>query len=86
LLRHLLGGVDDLTGPIGVEEWLGVLGQELPGPGTDLEYSIRLSAAGVGTSGRCNCWVGADFPAIGRVLRRLGAPPIVLAEQAGPSS
>jgi Methionine biosynthesis protein MetW len=78
--------VDDLTAQAGIGAWLAVLRRELPGPGVELEYSVRLSEDGVTTSGRCTCWTDAApgaATAIGSILARLGAPPAVLAGQAG---
>lgn len=66
-----------------VAEWLTTVAKELSGPGTDLEYSVRLSSHGVSASGRCTCWTTANLDAIGRIAARLGAPPYVLAEHAG---
>lgn len=68
-----------------VDGWLRLVGQVLPGPGTDLEYSVRLSANGAGRHGRCTCWAGGSTEAnaaIGQIAARLGAPARVLAEQA----
>lgn len=62
--------------------WLATVAEELSGPDTDLEYSVRLSAHGVSASGRCTCWTSANPEAIGRIAARLGAPPGVLAEHA----
>lgn len=69
----------------GVGDWLSAVRSELTGTGTDLEYSVRLATRGVTASGRCACWTGADGrDAIGRVLRKLGAPETVLAELTAP--
>ena len=65
-----------------VAEWLATVAEDLSGPGTDLEYSVRLSANGVTASGRCTCWTSVNTEAIGRIAARLGAPPDVLAAQA----
>jgi hypothetical protein len=69
-----------------VADWLAMTGTELTGPGTDLEYSVRLAEGTISTFGRCTCWVAATpeaNAAIGRIAARLGAPAPALAEQAG---
>jgi hypothetical protein len=78
--------VGDLTARPDIAAWLAVVGQELPGPGVDLEYSVRLSDDGVSVPGRCTIWAAASpcaNAAIGRIVARLGAPAAVRAAQAG---
>jgi len=62
---------------------LAIAGQQLTGAGTDLEFSVRLSRAGVSSSGRFTCWTGSDPAAVGRIALLLGAPAPVLAAHAG---
>ncbi|HLK02756.1 MAG TPA: methyltransferase domain-containing protein [Streptosporangiaceae bacterium] len=66
-----------------VTGWLATVAGELSGPGTDLEYSVRLATRRISVSGRCTCWTSVDHEAVGRIAARLGAPAAVLAEQAG---
>lgn len=59
--------VDTPAAPGDMGSWLAVVGGELGGPGIEAEFAVRLSAGRAIASGRCTCWVPADWAPDDRV-------------------